>query len=202
MAKRAIDEQLLFDAALEEFSRHSFEEASINKIIADARITKGSFYYRFSTKYDLYIYLLKESARRKWQFIDENVKPDQKPGAGKDIFDFFRIQAESGARFAEAYPKYHQLSKMFSREKSSPLYKKAMKDLETVDESGLSQLIKVSYESGNFKKEYSPEFIDKLIKGLFFAFDDILFKNEDFELDKCMEYLRQFTDFMKFGLKA
>lgn len=46
------------NAAWEEFSRVPFSEASINKIVLQARIPRGSFYQYFSDKEDLFFYLL------------------------------------------------------------------------------------------------------------------------------------------------
>ncbi len=46
------------DAAWEEFTRTSFEKASINKIIVKARVPRGSFYQYFADKEDLFFYLL------------------------------------------------------------------------------------------------------------------------------------------------
>ena len=46
------------DAAWEEFTRVPFAEASINKIIAGARIPRGSFYQYFTDKEELFFYLL------------------------------------------------------------------------------------------------------------------------------------------------
>ena len=45
-------------AAWEEFTRVPFAEASINKIIAGARIPRGSFYQYFTDKEELFFYLL------------------------------------------------------------------------------------------------------------------------------------------------
>jgi len=50
--------QRLIDAAWEEFSRTSFSDASINRIIHEARIPRGSFYQYFADKEDLFWYLL------------------------------------------------------------------------------------------------------------------------------------------------
>jgi len=47
-------EESLFQAALDEFSLKNFEEASLNDIIKNANYNKGSLYYRFKTKTDLY----------------------------------------------------------------------------------------------------------------------------------------------------
>lgn len=49
----------LIEAALKEFSRVSYYEASINRMIEEANISRGSFYQYFKDKEDLYQYLLK-----------------------------------------------------------------------------------------------------------------------------------------------
>ena len=48
----------LVHAARKEFSRVPFTDASINRIIKDAEISRGSFYMYFAGKEDLYSYLL------------------------------------------------------------------------------------------------------------------------------------------------
>lgn len=48
----------LIDAALTEFSRVPYDQASINKIIQAAGIPRGSFYMYFDDKDDLFRYLL------------------------------------------------------------------------------------------------------------------------------------------------
>ncbi len=48
----------LFLATLEEFSKKSYFESSTNEILKKSNYNKGSFYYRFSNKADLYVALL------------------------------------------------------------------------------------------------------------------------------------------------
>ncbi len=50
----------LMDAASWEFSAKPFNEVSINKIIQDAGIPRGSFYMYFQDKEDLFRYLVQE----------------------------------------------------------------------------------------------------------------------------------------------
>lgn len=50
-------QQGILRAALEEFADHGFTGASLNRIIATARISKGSMYYYFDGKEDLYAYV-------------------------------------------------------------------------------------------------------------------------------------------------
>lgn len=47
----------IISAAIKEFSSVPLEKASINKIIKDAEISRGSFYMYFEDKYDLTLYL-------------------------------------------------------------------------------------------------------------------------------------------------
>lgn len=49
----------LIDVAIEEFSKKSLNEASINTIIKIAGISRGSFYQYFENKEDLYFYIVK-----------------------------------------------------------------------------------------------------------------------------------------------
>lgn len=51
-------------AGKKEFSRVSFEEASINKIVMTAGISRGSFYMYFHDKEDLYLYLIKKQHKK------------------------------------------------------------------------------------------------------------------------------------------
>lgn len=50
--------QSLIEAAKEEFTKKKYEDASINQIIKNSNISRGSFYMYFLNKEDLYFYLL------------------------------------------------------------------------------------------------------------------------------------------------
>ena len=48
----------LFSAALQEFSTYAYNQASVNEIIKHSEMNKGSFYYRFKTKEEIYTALI------------------------------------------------------------------------------------------------------------------------------------------------
>lgn len=50
----------LLRAAASEFAAHGFAEASLNRVIEAAGISKGSFYYYFDDKADLYAHVVRE----------------------------------------------------------------------------------------------------------------------------------------------
>ncbi|MDY0023726.1 MAG: TetR/AcrR family transcriptional regulator [Candidatus Izemoplasmatales bacterium] len=78
-----IDKQKkIIDAAQLEFSNHPYSEVSINKIIKNAEISRGSFYVYFADKYDLLDYLLsqfknriKNEVKRFSQEVNQQFKP-------------------------------------------------------------------------------------------------------------------------------
>lgn len=61
----------IFDAALQEFSARSFKEASLNQIIKNADIPKGSFYQYFDNKEDIYSYMIEVILKEKTGILNQ-----------------------------------------------------------------------------------------------------------------------------------
>ena len=71
-------------AAAKEFARVLPEEVSINRIIRDAEISRGSFYTYFEDKGDLLRWLVEDVVDRNMQFYIQRLKEN-----GGDIWDVF-----------------------------------------------------------------------------------------------------------------
>src|SRR3954451_11744552 len=67
----------IVDAALEEFAAHGFHDASLNRVIESAGISKGSMYYYFDGKEDLYAHV----ARVELERLIVRVGPFETPAA-------------------------------------------------------------------------------------------------------------------------
>lgn len=111
----------LLDAAYKEFSNVPIEDASINVIIQDADISRGSFYQYFEDKDDLYSHCL--DLLRENQFVQ--VENCFKNADGKlfiglfDVFDYFYQHF-----FKEEHQKfYHQLFCNLTYQRSKNFYK-------------------------------------------------------------------------------
>lgn len=74
-------QEKLLEAATREFSRRPYNEASINQIIKDAGIPRGSFYMYFQDKEDLFRYLMSGYLEQLMMVIEECLVR-----AGGDIF--------------------------------------------------------------------------------------------------------------------
>jgi AcrR family transcriptional regulator len=60
----AEQQQVILGAALEEFAAHGFHDASLNRVIKAAGSSKGSMYYYFDGKEDLYAYVVRTALER------------------------------------------------------------------------------------------------------------------------------------------
>lgn len=197
--KKFKNREILLEAALEEFCLYSFELASLNRIIKGSGTSKGSFYYHFENKEDLYIQLLLMSASAKWTFINESVSDMDADFANMDLFDKFLYQARAGAMFGHKHPKYSKLGMMFNKEKGNDIYGIAIEKLNADTDKILKDMIQEAYDGGEFEDEFTDEFVVSLITFMFESFNDI-FASEK-ELEKNLDNLKSYVSFMKRGLK-
>jgi AcrR family transcriptional regulator len=98
--------QRIFQAAVSEFASHKFSEASLNRIVKAAKIPWGSFYQYFEDKEDLYLYVIKEMSKYKWDALKQ-------AGVENMVGDFFDTIREKIAALFELRkhnPDYAQIA--------------------------------------------------------------------------------------------
>lgn len=94
----------IIDAAIDEFAEYGFESASINRIVANSGISKGSFYQYFEDKRDVFMHLLSVLEQEKMEYF----KGKHPPSNNMDTFQYFRWVIKSGMEFNSAYPRITQ----------------------------------------------------------------------------------------------
>ncbi len=91
-------QEKIIQCALTEFSDNPFSEVSINKIVKNSEISRGSFYTYFADKYDLLVYLLdlfKDKMRNKMFELNQGFQGDLKSlivGTHQHIFELYQNQ--------------------------------------------------------------------------------------------------------------
>lgn len=190
----------LIEAALDEFAENSYDEASLNNIIKNTGISKGTFYYHFKNKEALYLYLLKHSATAKWEYIERRANEIDQSDIGTDIFSIFMFKARLGAEFGKLYPKYHRLGIMFSKEKDNEIYNKAFEVLGIDSEYILRKMIEKAIENGDLRKDLPKEFVINIVSYLFNHYTDVFQQDEDLTLEKMIYNIDNYVEFMKNGI--
>lgn len=67
-------QDIIIEASIKEFKRVLLKDASINKIIKDANISRGSFYTYFNDINDLYIYSLNNYKKEIYELIEKTLE--------------------------------------------------------------------------------------------------------------------------------
>lgn len=68
--------QRIFQAAISEFASCHYNEASINRIIKEAQIPRGSFYQYFQDKEDLFFYVFEQISKEKVELYRNYPMPE------------------------------------------------------------------------------------------------------------------------------
>jgi TetR/AcrR family transcriptional regulator len=98
--------ELITSLAIEEFAEHDYDLASISRIVAQAKIAKGSFYQYFENKRDLYFYLLDLAAKEKVALL----RSEQPQNSRLGLFESIRWLFTVNLRFQLARPKLNRVA--------------------------------------------------------------------------------------------
>lgn len=193
----------LIEAALDEFTTKSYENASLNKIIKNAGISKGTFYYHFEDKKALYLFLQESAYKAEMEFQANRMKELAADHTQKDFFEKIKLSAQIGAESAAVFPKYTKLTIMFLKEGETEENKEIFEHVNNLRkrtiEAGVEKMITDAMEAGDLNDRFSKDFIMKIINHFFFHYTEI-FGTEDYEESKFLEDINDFVDFLKFGL--
>ena len=96
-------------AAEREFLENSFEAASINRIIKEAAIPRGSFYQYFEDKKDIFLYIVNTHKNEAFGFVESFIKDSD-----GDVFSFMRKAIEFIIS-AECSEKVEGMKRIFSQ---------------------------------------------------------------------------------------
>ena len=101
------------NAAINEFAEYGFKAASINRIVANSGISKGSFYQYFDDKMDVFKHLLDMLGEEKKKYFKDRHPPNK----GLGIFGYFRWMIKTGLEFNATNPKLvHAISRVMLSE--------------------------------------------------------------------------------------
>lgn len=88
-------QQAILSAALEEFAAHGFHDGSLNRVIESAGISKGSMYYYFDSKEDLYAHVARVELERLVGRVDAFEVPASTPDAFWSALEDYYLQLMS-----------------------------------------------------------------------------------------------------------
>jgi AcrR family transcriptional regulator len=162
---------LIEDAALNEFAKHGFDNASINRIVEKANISKGSFYQYFEDKGDLYKHILTRIGEEKLAYIT----PALQNPADLDFFSFLEEIYRSGLAFAKDHPKRGRVAFEIYKNQNNPLFKEIYQEAMTKGKLFYDSLLDRAISKGSVDPQIDKGFIVHMLIHLQVASFDYYF---------------------------
>ncbi len=154
--------QAVIEAAVDEFAAYPYEQASVNRIVANAGIAKGSFYQYFEDKKDLFFYLTSLIAEEKINYLS----PGLSNPAGHDIYTLMHELFLSGAKFALARPRYAAIANRFLAEKETPIYRELQVESRPLSFSVFEPLIRQAIARNEIRDDIDITILNYIITAL------------------------------------
>ncbi len=147
----------IFNAAVKEFAARRFNEASINKIIKEAKIPWGSFYQYFDDKEDLYRYVYTEILRKKRDIVYNREIID----LNSNVFDICIQSVKASYEWGKANPEYNNLGLLVDIDFSDVAI-----ELRTMANESLKKLIERDKQRGLIRTETDTDLVVEIIATL------------------------------------
>lgn len=192
----------LINAAIDEFIEKSFDDASLNNILKRAGISKGSFYYHFKNKKELYLYIFDKAVKDKITYLDKALKETVNDVSKENIFTIFKLLGKTSLKFAAKYPNYYKLGKRVFEEKNEEIRVLVIEKAKNQDNlQMIERLIENAIHNNELRDDFPVEFTTKLLKNLLTNFSAIFSDDmREFDLDKILKMYDNYLDFIENGL--
>lgn len=187
--------QALYEAALTEFAAHSFQDASLNDILKAADMNKGSFYYRFSDKMELYLSLLYRVGMEKLKLFEEAGVSKSSGG----FFDEFRNMAILGLRMAQKDVRFLVFSRRILQEDPS-VREQITKTFGNLSGTLLTDMVERAKAAGEFRPDLPTETVVFVIETLLNHLDSMI--PPDWDDESVLQAVDWLLDVIRSGVGA
>jgi len=196
--------QFIVEISVKEFGSNGYDKASINRIVENANIAKGSFYQYFNDKKDLFLYLISQITEKKIDYMSPVLKnPEQ--------YDFFTLIKElyvSGLKFAAENRELSKLGNWLLNNSNHPVFGELLDSAIPKSQNVYTGLLYRAIEKGEIRADIDVDFISNTITSLSISMmeyyyqthEGIDFGSDEFS-DGVIKSADKMLDFIKGGLK-
>lgn len=194
----AAQQEAILGAALDEFATRGFGAASLNRIIDAAGISKGSMYYYFDDKEELYTHVARGELGR----LFEAAGPFPVP-AVRDPDAFWSAIGDYYRRIMVAFagsPKLAALARDWIVASASPALQQAQKDMESALVPWFEQALAAGQRARAVRKDVPAGLLIAVVFGMGQAMDSWLF-TQQLDPKKVRKLVRTFVGMFRRALE-
>lgn len=187
----------IITAALKEFAAYPYLKTSINRIIEQADISKGSFYQYFQNKKDLYKYIIDQATAEKMKFLSLKLENYQK----LEFFELLRKLFIAGIQFKKEYPLFSEIGNKLLNGNNERLKEEIYADSRPKSNEFFEQLLEEAVKRGEVDSQIDIKFTAFLLTNFSISIVSYFFENHNPDnLDEIMDYVDKMLHIMKNGI--
>ena len=185
----------ILNAAAEEFADKGFERASINRIIEAAGISKGSMYYYFEDKADLFSTTVRVAVEH---LLEQSGGIDLEAMTAESFWDDVRTYSRNSMPLLNQNPTFVRLAQTYFSELDSGEHPDAVADVTEFAIDWTRRFIERGRELGVVRRDLSLEYLTRMINAIGEVGDQWLMEHwEDLTEEEAIEIVQKEIDLMK-----
>ncbi len=184
----------LYEAALNEFAHNNFDDASLNNILKEASMSKGSLYHNFGDKFGLYLTMMDMIVRKKTTFFSAALK--QRPKES-DFFITVKQLVKATIEFMHTDERLYQVLN-HNLEASEEFRQQLIEIFPHSPNYGFDALVRAALGTGQIDSRYSPAFISGVFEILLEHVPRLL--PPDHPAEDIDSLVDQIIDLMQYGV--
>lgn len=185
-------------AIIDEFAENTYETASINQIVKNADIAKGSFYQYFDDKLDIYKMTVEICQAEKMKYIEGS----QKNTRYLDDFTLIRELYISIIQFEVDHPRLSSIMYMFHKSSDLELKNQVEADVDICDGFEIKKILDDGIDKGTIYYNIDVELVTFLLENMIVNIKEFLkIKQQN---DKYVDYkgfINKSVDLIENGIK-
>lgn len=188
----------IIQAIIDEFSENTYESASINQIVKNADIAKGSFYQYFEDKLDIYKMTIELCQSEKMKYIEES----QENTRYLDDFTLIRELYISIIKFEIDKPKLSSIMYKFHKSSDLELKNQVTEDVDICDGFEIKKILDAGIEKGTVYYNIDVELVTFLLENIIINIKEYLkIKRQENKFIDYEGFINTAVDLIENGIK-
>ncbi len=148
-------QQRIIIVALHEFAEYGFQQASLNRIVKELGIAKGSLYQYFKNKEDLFLYVFQCFTL----LVKQSVRNEVLAAQEASFFGHVRAILWAGIHFINSHPDYFQIYLRVLFESEVPHREVLISQVRLFSAEYFGTLCTEAQQDGQIRKDIDPQMV-------------------------------------------
>jgi TetR/AcrR family transcriptional regulator len=186
----------LQEAAIDEFAKRKYEDASLNDILKNSGMSKGSLYHHFGGKFGLYLAMMDVLVKKKLSYFYPAMR--QTADSNSDFFSSLKEIIKATMESMLADERLHHLLNRVMEE--SDEFRNRLYSFFPYDYTQyFSDHIRQAVRSGQIDSRYPPDFVARVLEIMFSNLHKLISTGDP---DELLNIASQVVDMLQYGISG